>query len=878
MRDDRLILLAIGMLGVSAVMTQLALLRELLSAFHGNELALGAILGGWLFLTGLGCQLGRAGEKVAAPALWLCLAQISIALLPLGQVWAVRALRDVVFIRGAEVGYAPAALSSILLLLPYCLISGFMLTWACGLAGHLETPPWVGRGSDSFPKLPAGSTAGVRGSQATSPAAALGAVYVADSLGSIGGGLLFSFVLVSLFDHFALLSVPAFLNLLVAARVAWRFQLKLAGGLALACLVGLAALLLTTDPDALTTALQYPRQTVVFRGSSPYGRLIVTEQAGQLNFIENGLPIISSHQTEWAEESVHYALAQRPTARRVLLVGGAFSGTIAEILKYDPQEVTCLELDRLITDTAKRFMPAALADPRVVTVNTDGRLFLKQTTRKFDAILVNVPDPSTSLLNRFYTTEFLGEAKRALASDGVLCFGLGHYENFVSPDLARLLATAYRTTASVFTNVMMIPGGRVFYLASDGLLFGDIAARLEQSRIPTKLVKRQYLEALLAPDRTADLRHAVEQSAHLNTDFSPVLYFYHLRHWMSQFDTKPGPAFVALGVLLVVYLAQLRAPTFAVFASGFSASSLEVVLLLGLQALCGSLYQQLGLVVTTFMAGLAAGAFWVGRHDLRTAPERHEPARVARLRGRGGASDLSHAVPRPPEGGTLTQRAPGNDSRPRQSSDPTGGLHTNPAASLSPARKLALAAFGLAALALALPVCLHGLSQWDSARHSPLLVQAAILLMTFLVALLVGMEFPLAALSGPTGTIQLNHETHQTHERKTTTSHEEPEAGASASSISSVVTQKPSPHTKPRSLFSCLSCVSWLLRRHGHGSSSPATAASRIYTADFIGAGLGALLASAWLIPLFGLGWTCLLVALLNLLAGASLGLRKPPS
>jgi hypothetical protein len=143
--------------------------------------------------------------------------------------------------------------------------------------------------------------------------------------------------------------------------------------------------------------------------------------------------------------------------------------------------------------------------------------------------------------------------------------------------------------------------------------------------------------------------------------------------------------------------------------------------------------------------------------------------------------------------------------------------------------------------------------------------------MTFLVALVVGMEFPLAAMVGPAVTIQLNHETHQRHERKTTTSKEEPEVGASDSAISSLVTQRPPPQTKLRFLFSC---VSWLHRLRGHGSANSA-AASRIYTADFVGAGLGAFLASAWLIPLLGLGWTCRLVALLNLLAGALLLLRN---
>ena len=53
--------------------------------------------------------------------------------------------------------------------------------------------------------------------------------------------------------------------------------------------------------------------------------------------------------------------------------------------------------------------------------------------------------------------------------------------------------------------------------------------------------------------------------------------------------------------------------------SGFAASALEVVLLLGFQALYGSLYRQVGLVVTVFMGGLAVGA-WRAQRTLFRAP------------------------------------------------------------------------------------------------------------------------------------------------------------------------------------------------------------------------------------------------------------------
>jgi len=104
-------------------MTQLALMRELLSAFAGNEMVLGIALGLWLLLTGLGTLLGRTADKLRNPLAVLFAAQILIAVIPMAQVFALRALRNVVFLRGAEVGVMGTVLSAAALLLPFCLVA-----------------------------------------------------------------------------------------------------------------------------------------------------------------------------------------------------------------------------------------------------------------------------------------------------------------------------------------------------------------------------------------------------------------------------------------------------------------------------------------------------------------------------------------------------------------------------------------------------------------------------------------------------------------------------------------------------------------------------------------------------------------------------------
>ena len=410
--------------------------------------------------------------------------------MPLAQVFLLRALRNVVFIRGAAVGVTETVGAVLVLLLPYCLVAGYALTLACSILGREQGPAGIGR------------------------------AYVADSMGSIIGGVLFSFVLVRSLDHIAILVCPALLNLLLAARLGLqgrgargqeqraRFVPPLVPALAIVLGLGLTAATFLSDLDDFSTRLQYPRQHIVARANSPYGKVIVTESDGQFDFLENGVPIISTRDDQHVEETVHYAMVQRPEARRVLLVSGGISGTAREILKYDVRAVDYVELDPLILALGKRYLPANLADGRIRVINTDGRLFVKQTSEKYDVAIIDVPAPATAQLNRFYTAEFLEEVKRVLAGDGVVCFALGRYENYVSPELARMLSSACLSLKHSFRNVLAIPGSRVFFLGSDGPLSADIAGRIEQRHIKTKLVNRHYLEGMLTADRMADLASA----------------------------------------------------------------------------------------------------------------------------------------------------------------------------------------------------------------------------------------------------------------------------------------------------------------------------------------------------------------------------------
>src|SRR5512137_693648 len=111
---------ALFVLGFSAIIAQLTLMRELLCVYSGNELVIGVVLGNWLLLTGLGAWGGRTAAGLKRFERVLDAGLLVLAVLPVATLIAIRTLRYLFFVRGATVEPTETVLSSLLLMMPYC--------------------------------------------------------------------------------------------------------------------------------------------------------------------------------------------------------------------------------------------------------------------------------------------------------------------------------------------------------------------------------------------------------------------------------------------------------------------------------------------------------------------------------------------------------------------------------------------------------------------------------------------------------------------------------------------------------------------------------------------------------------------------------------
>ncbi len=596
-RPGRLDVPTVAMMAVGgeATVGQLVLLRELVVVSYGNELTLGLILAGWMAWTAGGAW--GAGRLAVRHLRLMAMVRgglaIAAVLLP-SLVVFVRIIRRLMGVTpGMLLSPGPTLLLVSLSLAPACLLLGGLFAlctrWATECGGS------VGRS------------------------------YAAESAGSVAGGVYFIVALslgadpfqVVLLSSVPLLAVAVWPGGLRPVRPGWRW-------LAIAVL-GVLSLPVGRGLNLATLRCQYGG--LLFAGDSVYGRVVVVGRGRQRIFFENGLLMFET-QGVASEEAAHLPLLAHPAPRRVLLVGGGIDGTLAEVLHHPTvQDVQYVELDPLLITAARATLPptlaAALDDPRVTLVHADGRVYVEQQggRRAFDVVVLGVPEPSTGQLNRFYTREFFVQVRALLTADGVLALSMPWQENYASLPLRRLASSIYHTLAAEFPNVAILPAERLWLLAADRPLPADPATwqrRLVRRGLRTRWVTREYLRYLLTTDRIAQTREILDEAAtQLNSDAKPISYFYDLMVWLSLFhvrlgmvDARTAAAFswgVVVLLAVVVVLSGRWAVAAVIALAGLIEMTLEVVLLFAFQLIHGSLYGLVGLIVTSFMAGLAIG-------------------------------------------------------------------------------------------------------------------------------------------------------------------------------------------------------------------------------------------------------------------------------
>jgi spermidine synthase len=343
---------------------------------------------------------------------------------------------------------------------------------------------------------------------------------------------------------------------------------------------------------------------------------------------------------------VHLVALQHPDPQRILILGGGAEGLVGEALGHKPTQIQYVELNPVLLSLLRQHLPATLSEPlaaEAVQIEVaDPRQFL-QAPGTYDLILVGMPEPTSGGTNRFFTLEFFTQCAERLSPEGILGFRLRTAENLWTPQQARRTSSIWRALREVFADVVVLPGTTNIFLAANRQLTRDpevLAQRLGQRQLITQLVSPPYLTYLYTNDRFAEVAEVLAATtAPRNRDTHPVCYQITLLLWLARFfpvlawldlpQLTPAGFFgqpviwLVLAMFLVgLWLCRRRPGCQAgllAASAGFMGMVLETAIILAYQVKSGVLYQDLGLLLTMFMAGLAAGAWCLDRWSRRWA-------------------------------------------------------------------------------------------------------------------------------------------------------------------------------------------------------------------------------------------------------------------
>ncbi len=314
-----------------------------------------------------------------------------------------------------------------------------------------------------------------------------------DYVGALIASLLFPLVLVPKLGMirtgfvFGLANVAVAIALLIALRRQERIWRDMAVALLVAA--SLVCGLAFADRLQRWSEVAFYNEPVVYARSTPYQRIVLTRQSGDLRLYLNGnLQFSTRDEYRYHEALVWPVLGRVATPRQVLILGGGDGLAAREVLRDGRVgHVTLVDLDpemtRLFRETPHlaQLNAGSLASPRLTMVNADAFRWVRQQQRQFDAIIVDFPDPTEFSLGKLYTETFYREVARLLAPRGVMTV------QSTSPLIA---PRSYWTVASTLEAAGLSVRGYHAYVPSFGEWGFTMAAHAVPSdvvRLPTNL-------------------------------------------------------------------------------------------------------------------------------------------------------------------------------------------------------------------------------------------------------------------------------------------------------------------------------------------------------------------------------------------------------
>ena len=554
-------------IGFASTSFQLLMIREMMNISGGYELISGIFLGTWLILSAAGAALGGKSKLHDIRKI-----NLVFALSPLISLF-------LMFIFGRlflESGETPSVLVSIiytfLVLIPFCLSSGFIFVKLISLAG------------ETFSYDP-------------------GKSFSIETIGGIIAGIMVSLLISGKLGTYKMMAIIILLSI-TYTLLTYFLRKELIRNFLKILSLSLVIFIIMSDPDAIFRQFMLPGIKVEKSTDTPYGNITTGHYMGELSLYYNQRLLKYSDDVMEREEDVHYAMLQHKSPRSVVIISGTFETHLPELIKYGVKKITYIERDPAlaqveISDSLKE---------KITVSYSDAFSYFKKPHDKADVIIMLVPPPSTLMLNRYFTTDFFARAYEMLNKGGVFMCSPGAYDNYLNDESLKLYSSVFNSLKAEFKNVIPVAGNKLYFIASDNELKTSFCELTSKIGISNLYVSRDYLSDELVDRKSREISNLLDPEVNLNTSDFPLAYSYLQVYHLSKFKNEKVVVFLLLALLFAIPLFNIRRQNITMYFSASSLAGFEIIALLTLQNTAGNMYQMTGIIIAGLMAGLATGS------------------------------------------------------------------------------------------------------------------------------------------------------------------------------------------------------------------------------------------------------------------------------
>jgi spermidine synthase len=625
--------------GLFTIAAQTLLFREFITTFEGNDIAVGIFFASWFLWVAVGAFLVSKNNHLAR------ILQSNIDLLLLAYLPAF-VLQWMLILHGRQLaGILPYQLFPTALMVVMSAMVNAPLSCITGLFFPVASG-WLKRDHD----LP------------------VSMVYGLEAAGSFCGGLGVTIMLTFAASSARIFLIMALIISVAALGVSIITRRRLTTVFCAVIFLGVLYCLMAGMDAAVMQRVRLARWSRLLPESS-YDGSFSTAQAeylygdyqGQWITVCRGSVAEVMGDAESAGRIAAICLCQNPGAKKVLVIGSGLELCRQLLRLQQIQRVTWAHSDTDYAAKVEQFAPDEfkITDERFERLGTDIRSLSNEKPQYYDIVIINLPDATSAVLNRYYTQEFYSFIARILAPDGVSAVRISGGENIMGTELVSIGASTKLTLETVFSRLVIVPGQETWLLASDSRFLtaepGMLMDRFAAINGAADIFPPRGLLSIYLPDRAAKARDAYDAAdmpheLMVNRDARPLASMYALLLSAKQSGTPatklikylavaglwpfviPLIVFALLRTIYVLKNGQVGWPLphqlqrsggpkpalpvppsvfnskFLVFSAGWVGIGAMIALMYLYQTRFGSLYLHVGVISSIFMVGLTSGA------------------------------------------------------------------------------------------------------------------------------------------------------------------------------------------------------------------------------------------------------------------------------